>query len=446
MEGGGIIHISNISDFIVPSQECILSLRKSGPSESNVAIHKKPERDEKSSKKPRSLDNKVTVSLNDCLACSGCITSAETVLIQEQSSEVFLSSVGKYTLSVVTIAPQSIASIAAKRRIDSCEAASLLFSFFDSLGVTYVIDAGFARYLTLSLSFEEFLESALPKPIFTSSCPGFVCYAEKTQGKLLTPHISRVRSPQAIMGSLVKDYLSRSLDISPEKIYHVSVMPCYDKKLEASRSDFSKSGIRQVDCVLSTAEVNAMLDGYEKHGNSKANGPFDWLHSLSRGLVIGSGHGSTSGGYAEYIVGRFQERLSGKISVSRSKTVKNLEIIEVFEDDCLRLTAVKCYGFRNIQNLVQKMRRGKCAFDYVEIMACPSGCVNGGGQVRGETRQVRDELLRRTEDVYGELRPVEELERELYRVVDEWKSLNMDWRESLFTSYHIIDTDSDLRW
>ena len=81
---------------------------------------------------------------------------------------------------------------------------------------------------------------------------GWICYAEKTHGSYILPYISTVKSPQQIMGSIVKDYFAMKLDKTPDKIYHVTVMPCFDKKLEASRSDFYNDlySTRDVDCVI----------------------------------------------------------------------------------------------------------------------------------------------------------------------------------------------------
>lgn len=85
---------------------------------------------------------------------------------------------------------------------------------------------------------------------------GWVCYAEKTHGNLIIPHISTTKSPQQIMGSLVKDHLAHQMGKTPDSVYHVTLMPCYDKKLEASREDFfnQKLQTRDVDCVITASE------------------------------------------------------------------------------------------------------------------------------------------------------------------------------------------------
>ncbi|KAL4593380.1 nuclear prelamin A recognition factor-like [Arapaima gigas] len=96
--------------------------------------------------------------------------------------------------------------------------------------------------------------------MFTSSCPGWIRYAERVLGSLVTPHICRAKSPQQIMGSLVKDFFTRQQKLSPDKVYHVVVAPCFDKKLEAIREEFC-SGLletRDVDCVLTSGLTSSL--------------------------------------------------------------------------------------------------------------------------------------------------------------------------------------------
>ncbi|PAV75284.1 hypothetical protein WR25_03646 isoform D [Diploscapter pachys] len=306
MEDGfsGVVRLSNISDFIAPNLDCVIPLETKTvhkkPENSLVKIHAKdkPETCEKIESQPA-----VKISLNDCLACNGCITSAETVLIEEQSIERFWSTVGSKSLSVVSVSPQSVASIAASRQIHISTAARLISAYFRSLGVSYVVDSSIGRQFALSLAYSECSTSpsAASAPILSSACPGFVCFAEKSQGQLLVPLISKIRSPQAINGALVKDYLRRKFNLQPEEVYHATVMPCYDKKLEASRPDFlvpGSSTVRETDLVISTAELASVLKDQELPTNEDLSE--DWLHDFSRGKLIGEPGGS-SGGYAERV-------------------------------------------------------------------------------------------------------------------------------------------------
>lgn len=147
-----------------------------------------------------------------------------------------------------------------------------------------VIDSSFSRDFSLLESVEEFIsryklaDKKNPLPIIASACPGWICYAEKTKPKLL-PYISKVKSPQQIMGTLVKDYWASKLEIHPENIYHVSIMPCFDKKLEASRDDFYNEThkTRDVDTVLTSAEVIDIINDKEINFLDLPLAPFENL-------------------------------------------------------------------------------------------------------------------------------------------------------------------------
>lgn len=101
--------------------------------------------------------------------------------------------------------------------------------------------------------------------MLTSSCPGWICYAEKTHGDLIIPHLSTTKSPQQVTGTLVKDTAAKLFNKTADKCYHVAIMPCYDKKLEASRQDFidAEFEARDVDLVLTASEVQVMLEEEE---------------------------------------------------------------------------------------------------------------------------------------------------------------------------------------
>ena len=117
--------------------------------------------------------------------------------------------------------------------------------------------------------------------MISSACPGWVCYAEKTHGSWILPHISKVKSAQQIMGSLVKDHLSKKLQASPDSIFHLTVMPCFDKKLEATRPDFynEKTDSHDVDLVITTVEVEQMLSEDNLNLSELDSSPLDTIRS-----------------------------------------------------------------------------------------------------------------------------------------------------------------------
>lgn len=155
-------------------------------------------------------------------------------------------------------------SLAERYNFTAEEALLKLSGYFKSLGADIVLDMTIAEDFSLIESAKEFVEryKSTDKrkkkkiPMLASSCPGWICYAEKTHGHFILPYISTTKSPQQIMGSLVKNHLPRLKNITAEQIYHITLMPCYDKKLEAYRQDFTdESGnVKDVDCVITASE------------------------------------------------------------------------------------------------------------------------------------------------------------------------------------------------
>lgn len=181
--------------------------------------------------KTNTVNKTAKITLNDCLACkyddfsriyaiySGCITSAETILIQQQSLAEFLLHLPPSNTSfkqvVVTLSPQSVASIAVKYGISITSTFQKLSYFLKNLGVNVVLSSQVGLEIALCEAKAEFLNSYKSDQksfLISGECPGWVCYAEKTQAGML-PYISRVKSPQAIMGMLIKFFYSQSLGI-----------------------------------------------------------------------------------------------------------------------------------------------------------------------------------------------------------------------------------------
>ena len=225
------------------------------------------------------------------------------MLLQAQSAEEFKANCRAAVASngtravVVTVSPQSRVSLAHAAGLNPLDAAARLTGFFKAAGATRVFDSSSGRDFALLESCEEFVTRykarrgatthgvgvtthgvmpptphgvmppstpgtppSPPLPVLTSACPGWVCYAEKTHGPETLRHISAVKSPQAIMGTIVKRRVAAALGLTPSAVYHATVMPCFDKKLEASRDDFRDAdGVPGVDCVLTTGEVAEML-------------------------------------------------------------------------------------------------------------------------------------------------------------------------------------------
>ncbi|XP_076853387.1 cytosolic Fe-S cluster assembly factor narfl [Brachyhypopomus gauderio] len=418
----GVLRLTDLDDFITPSQECVKPVKvekKQGRSVAKIQIEDDGSYFQVNQDGQMQKLEKAKITLNDCLACSGCITSAESILITQQSHEELYkvlrqnkSSSGEQKVVVVSLSPQSRASLAARYGLSSADAARRLTAFFKNLGVHYVFDTSFGRAFSLLESQREFLERFSRKggdknvlPMLASACPGWICYAEKTHGDFILPYISTTRSPQQMMGSLVKKFFTTQKDLEPQQIYHVTVMPCYDKKLEASRPDFylSEFETREVDCVITSGEVLKMLEEEGVSLNDVNPAPLDTMFSNVCGEELLCHAGSGSGGYLHHVYTHAAKQLFGvEVEDITYKTLKNKDFQEVTleKDGVVLLRFAATYGFRNIQNLVQKLKRGKSPYHFVEVMACPSGCLNGGGQLKPITDQSNKELLQHLDSLY----------------------------------------------
>ncbi|KAL9104114.1 MAG: hypothetical protein Q9163_000916 [Psora crenata] len=471
-----ILSADDLNDFISPGVACIKpveTLPKQLPRSSNAY---------EVVKEGQVLEDNAPaqISLTDCLACSGCVTSAEAVLVSLQSHAEVLNSLdteGK--LFVASVSPQVRASIAATYGVSETEAGWMVEQLLGGPqglaaggrygnAFTWIVDTNAMREASLVLGAEEVLES-LPgvndqipqRPVLSSACPGWICYAEKTHPHILQ-HLSHLKSPQALTGTLLKTMLSKRLDLGAEQIWHVAVMPCFDKKLEASREELTdiywrpasssedlRPPVRDVDCVITSRELLMLAD---TRGISFPNLPRRPLPQerfpdplLNTFLFSSQGKPSnkhrarrrnqpseagSSGGYLYYIL---QTQLSihpsSKLTATRGRNADVIEytISSPSSPEPL-FKAARYYGFRNIQNLVRKLKPVKksrmpgarsasartaggggqsLGYAYVEVMACPGGCTNGGGQIKADDlpSQVQKpvsqkEWLARTDEAY----------------------------------------------
>lgn len=424
----GVLQLTDLDDFITPSQECIkpVKVEKKVATAKGAKIQIEADGsyfEEMESGGKMKLE-KAAITLADCLACSGCITSAESVLIEQQSTtqlyKVFeekkdfaQNDPENIPIIVFSVAMQSIMSLANKFEMPPQLAMEKLSGFLKNLGADFVFDMKTSEDFSILEQQREFLEkynsrsqtsSKHPGPILTSSCPGWICYAEKTHGSWILPYISNIKSAQQVMGSIVKEVLPKKLSVSTKRIYHVTVMACFDKKLEASRGDFydEAEDCRDVDCVVTSLEIEEMLDKAGVKLSEIASDSIDDIckfQPMADPLMVNSGSGS--GGYSDHIFKFAAKQIFGQeVKDVAYKTMKNLDLKETTLeiDGKVVLKFAIANGFRNIQNLVQKMKRKRCDYDFVEIMACPSGCLNGGAQIRPQDGQTSKELISQLED------------------------------------------------
>ncbi|KAF2361161.1 Iron hydrogenase large subunit C-terminal [Trinorchestia longiramus] len=325
--------------------------------------------------------------------------------------------------------------------------------YFRELGAVATWDTNLARSVVLLEVAKEFADkfSGDPAslPLICSACPGWICYAEKTQTQEVLDHISVVRSPQQVMGALVKGLWASAVGKDPLKVFHVTIMPCFDKKLEASRTQFADelTQTKDVDCVITAMEVDQMMS--EESRELRTVSPVALSELLSSGELT-SHEGSSAGGYADFVLRYMASSVyNSELTDLHWKTLRNADLQEasltVGGEEVVKVC--RAYGFRNLQNIVQKVKRGKSAYHYVEVMACPGGCLNGGAQLRPDSGQSSKELLGVLQEHYSTLPVVPPMQD--VGALTALKQLKLTQPKFTHTDYKIVEknvTALGIKW
>ena len=528
---------SSLNDYIAPSQACIIPLSSDdghsklhlqdddafGEDGGEILLRSKRAENNKKRFEPAKEDfskdgKSIKVSLSDCLACSGCVTSAETVLMEQQSVEEFLgqnfSSEGNQPLGgthdggggrrrrrlVVTLSPQSTASLAVKYSVKYEEMLEKMCGFFKThFNAQAVCSSTEARAASRARYAKEFTErkkaSSSLLPMIASACPGWVCYAEKTENALRDVNLlAKAKSPQAIAGTFAKKGRRAAFsedteeEEEEEEAYHVSVMPCFDKKLEASRREFKTKregdvlgqgkddddvdSVNETDCVLTTTEVVELLEkkcnivdeaGVRSLPSAKIDSMFaSWFRTEDmmdveedeqEDALLPPAFAATSGAYLEYVFRKaardlYGVDLRGKDLEYKTLTNADMREVELKIEGEVKLKFLLAYGFRNVQNVTRALKREPNKWDFVEMMACPSGCANGGGQVPPQQSYLNAKLLKRVEEAYME-GEIESERRNLHSAAV--KSLitsaeeNGDTLSAYDTTYNALAASNDMK-
>jgi iron-only hydrogenase group A len=253
------------------------------------------------------------------------------------------------------------------------------------MGFRQVFDTDFAADLTIMEEGTELvkrIKEGSPLPLFTSCCPAWVKYAEHYYPELL-PNISSCKSPQEMMGAMVKSYLAEKERIDPKDILVVSVMPCTAKKFEAARPELSQGGNVDVDIVLTTRQLSRMMQifgiQFASLGEEEYDKPF--------GDPTGSGDiFAASGGVMESAIRTAYNLLTGKdLAKLDFEDVRGMEGVKEARVKIgdLELKVAVANRLSNARQIAEAVKGGKSPWHFIEVMACPGGCAGGGGQMFG---------------------------------------------------------------
>jgi NADH-quinone oxidoreductase subunit G len=266
------------------------------------------------------------------------------------------------------------------------------------LGFDTVFDTNFTADLTIMEEGSELVKRIRENgvlPMFTSCCPGWVKFLEHFYPELL-PHLSTCKSPQQMFGALAKTYFAGNAGINPEKMVSVSIMPCTAKKYEALRPEMKASGQRDVDFVLTTRELARMI--------REAGIDFENLKEEQAEELMGAYSGAATifgatGGVMEAALRTAYRLITGKeLEAFEIEPVRGMEGIKKASVKAgnLDVNVAVAHGLANARKLVEEVKTGKSPYHLIEVMACPGGCVGGGGQPIGfnmNLRKIRGQAL-----------------------------------------------------
>lgn len=321
----------------------------------------------------------------ECVNCGQCasVCPVGALSIRSEVDEVWQAIGNKSKKVVAQIAPAVRVAIGEMFNIPAgMELTGKVVAAMKRMGFDYVYDTSFSADLTVVEEAEEFIKRKLKNeklPQFTSCCPGWVKFAEQSMPDMLG-NLSSCKSPQQMLGSLVKDVMPAELGIKREDLVCVSVMPCTAKKFEAKRPEMSKNGNPDVDHVITTQELGRMI---EESGLSLADlepASFDMPMGFKTGAGVIFGN---TGGVTEAALRYAVEKITGKPLVSVDfHQVRGEEGIRTaqFKVNDLDVKVAIVHGLKNARTVADRIRKGEMQVDLVEVMACPGGCIGGGGQ------------------------------------------------------------------
>ncbi len=321
-----------------------------------------------------------------CISCGQCITACPTGALAERddTQKVFDAINDPEKIVLVQTAPAVRVGIGEEfgYPIGSIVTGKMV-SAIRALGVDKVFDTNFAADLTIMEEATEFLGRYTKKenlPLITSCSPGWIKYCEHYYPEMI-PNLSSCKSPQGMFGSVAKTYYAQKEGIDPKNIFVVSVMPCTAKKFEAERMDHTAvEGLADIDAVVTVRELARMIKKAGIMFNMLPDGEFDAPFGLGSGA--GTIFGAT-GGVMEAALRTAYEVLTGesleKLEFSDVRGVEGIkEASYSIAGNEINVAVVS--GTANAGKLLDMVKSGEKTYDFIEVMACPGGCVNGGGQ------------------------------------------------------------------
>ena len=343
-----------------------------------------------------------SVDASPCVTCGQCVMVCPTGALSErdQTQEVLDYLADPDIITVFQTAPAIRVGFGEEFGLPpGSNVEGQIIAALRKLGADVILDTNFAADVVIMEEGTELLGHLKEKkrPTFTSCCPAWINFAEKHYPEIL-PLLSTTRSPQAVMGKVAKTYLAQKRGFDPKMMRMISIMPCTAKKEEAARPVLASDGIPDVDIVLTMREFARLL---RREGiNLKQLEPSTYDDPLmseysGAGAIFG-----TTGGVMEAAVRTMYYVVNGKelehVEVSQLRGFESVRSANVnLGGEFGEIKVAMCHGLKGTRKLVKAVLDGTADFDFIEVMACPGGCVDGGGTLRSKKAYIPHAMKRR---------------------------------------------------
>jgi NADH-quinone oxidoreductase subunit G/NADP-reducing hydrogenase subunit HndD len=325
------------------------------------------------------------LNVSSCINCGQCIMVCPTGALREQSyiKEVMEAVNDPDKFVVVQHAPSISITLAEefgiKRGTDVCGA---MIAALRELGFDRVFDTSFSADLTIMEEASELakrIKEGGRLPMMTSCSPGWIKYVEQTYPDFIE-NLSTCKSPQQMLGALIKSYYAEKEGIDPANIYSVSIMPCTAKKFEAGRPELSRQGMADIDAVLTTRELSRIIrmHGLDLQNLRPQRQDIPFGERSTAGKLFGA-----TGGVMEAALRTAYYLLTGEempeLKVQKVRGLKGIKEARI-EINGMDIGVAVASGLGNASRLLKEVQQGRRNLHFIEVMTCPGGCISGGGQ------------------------------------------------------------------
>jgi iron-only hydrogenase group A len=323
----------------------------------------------------------------NCVFCGQCILHCPAGSLQEKTElpevEKLLKKKNKKNILVAQFAPSTRYSIGELFGLEpGVNLEKKLVTVLKQIGFDYVFDVNFgADITTLEEAAEliERLESKKNLPMFTSCCPAWVRYVEIYHQELI-PHLATTKSPTHCLASAVKSYFAKKIKVNPKRIINVAIMPCVAKKYEAKLPELREVFNPEINHSLTVREIGRLIKKHNLDIESLADSDFDSPLGKSSGAA--SIYGASGGVMESALRTAVSELSNGKLEKIEFSEIRGLSGVKsaVVEVNGIKLEVAVVSGLKNAAKLIKDLKSGIVRYNYIEVMACPGGCLGGGGQ------------------------------------------------------------------